>query len=247
MRIMNYELGECFDPRVIIARRPRIAYHIGMSDEQKYNEAYIKAKEQQAAKHAAHDKVSESHARLPPGQVETKVFPILDLGVRPSLARYPKWKLEIYGEVGKPQSASIEELRQLGGGEITADFHCVTRWSRFDLRWTGIPFQKVIDWVKPTAAARFVTFHSFDKYAANAALGELVKPNVIVAYELEGKEIPPEHGGPIRMLIPQLYGWKSAKFLTGIEFTREDRPGFWEVRGYSNHARPWIEERYSSD
>jgi len=229
-----------------------------MSDEPQYNQSYIRAKEQQAARshsdarpeaatHLHRDGKTEGKDRLPPGQTKTSGFPILDLGIRPSLARYPQWILEISGSVRSPAQLTLLQLKQLGGEEIIADFHCVTRWSRYDLHWKGIPFQKIIDYAKPSDSAQFVIFHSFDKYTANVPLGELLKPNVIVAYELEGSQIPPEHGGPIRMIIPQLYGWKSAKFLTGIEFSEKDKPGFWEVRGYSNRAQPWIEERYSDD
>ncbi|MBI2055153.1 MAG: molybdopterin-dependent oxidoreductase, partial [Candidatus Sungbacteria bacterium] len=156
--------------------------------------------------------------------------------------------------------------------DITADFHCVTRWSRYDLHWSGVPFSKIMELVKPRLSAnphtkreqlesmnfssvsprsgvgvKFIVFHSFDKYTTNVTLDDVMQKNVIVATKLEGGEIPPEHGGPIRMILPHLYGWKSAKFLTAIEFVDEDKPGFWEVRGYSNRARPWIEERYSGD
>ena len=211
-----------------------------------FNQQYIKAKEQQARKHKEGSH-AESHDRLPPGQTETKGFPILDLGIRPSHDRYPKWTLEILGMVKNPATLTLEEFKKLGGGEITADFHCVTRWSRYDLSWTGVPFTKIIELAKPEPSAKYVIFRSFEGYFTNVPLEELLKQNVIVAYELEGKEIPPEHGGPIRMIIPHLYGWKSAKFLTVVEFKDRDEPGFWEVRGYSNRARPWIEERYSDD
>ncbi|MBI4134584.1 MAG: molybdopterin-dependent oxidoreductase [Candidatus Sungbacteria bacterium] len=216
-----------------------------MADESReYNEAYIKAKKQQVKAHTA-----ISHAggenRLPPGQVKTQAFPILDLGVRPSRERYPKWTLEVFGRVENPFALDLEKIKALAKETITADFHCVTRWSRYDLHWKGIPFSKIIELAKPEPAAQFVVFHSFDKYTTNVPFSELLKENVIVATELESKEIPPEHGGPIRMIIPHLYGWKSAKFLTRIEFLDHDEPGFWEVRGYSNSAHPWSEERYS--
>lgn len=217
-----------------------------MPDEPQYNEAYIRAKKQQAGAHAEVSH-AESKNRLPPGQIETKGFPILDLGIRPSLERYPRWTLEIKGNIENPVTLSADQIKGLANQSITADFHCVTRWSRFDLHWQGIPFSKIIELAKPKPEVQFVVFHSFDKYTTNVPLEELMKSNVIVATELEGKEIPPEHGGPIRMIIPHLYGWKSAKFLTGIEFIDKDQPGFWEVRGYSNRARPWIEERYSDD
>ncbi|OHA11569.1 MAG: hypothetical protein A3H71_02410 [Candidatus Sungbacteria bacterium RIFCSPLOWO2_02_FULL_48_13b] len=189
--------------------------------------------------------VKAGRDRLPPGQVETKQFPILDLGVRPSRDNYSRWSLEIFGKIKSPRTLSPAGLKALGGEGITADFHCVTRWSRYDLHWTGIHFPKMIELAKPNPNAVFAIFYSYDKYTTNVSLGELLKPNVIVVYELDAGEIPPEHGGPIRMIIPHLYGWKSAKFLTGIEFTENDKLGFWETRGYSNRARPWVEERYS--
>lgn len=209
-----------------------------------FNEAYIKAKEKQAATHAVSSSERGSDNRLPPGQMITKGFPILDLGVRPSRDRYSRWTLEIRGKVGTKKILTIDELKQLEGKDITADFHCVTRWTRYDLHWTGIPFEKIISAVAPNPSATFVILRSFEGYSTNVLLEELKKPNVIIAYALEGGEIPPEHGGPIRMVIPHLYGWKSAKFLTTIEFCDTDEPGFWEVRGYSNAARPWREERY---
>ena len=215
-------------------------------DEPRYNESYIKAKEQQAASHTP-PKSSESHERLPPGQTETKAFPIFDLGIRPSLDRYPRWTLEIKGNIDHLATLSIEEVRKLASTDITADFHCVTRWTRFDLNWSGVPFKKIMELAKPRPSVKFVVFHSFDKYTTNVALDDVRRDKVIVATKLENNEIPPEHGGPIRMILPHLYGWKSAKFLTAIEFVDKDEPGFWETRGYSNRARPWIEERYSDD
>ncbi|MBI4119721.1 MAG: sulfite oxidase-like oxidoreductase [Parcubacteria group bacterium] len=214
--------------------------------EDKYNKAYIEAKKQQAEKYkeVSH---KESKGRLPPGQVLTKTFPILDLGIRPTLDRYSKWTLEIKGNVENPIILSVDEVKKMADTDITADFHCVTRWSRFDLHWSGIPFSKIMEITRPPASVKFVIFHSFDKYTTNATMEDVMQKNVILATKLDANEIPPEHGGPIRMILPHLYGWKSAKFLTEIEFVDEDRPGFWEVRGYSNRARPWIEERYSGD
>lgn len=216
-----------------------------MADDMNYNKAYIKAKEDQAARHLESHPIDASKDRLPPGQIETKGFPILDLGIHPSLERYPKWTIELFGDIENPTTLNIEEVGRLADIDITADFHCVTRWSRYDLHWSGIPFTKIIELTKPRDSVKFVLFHSFDGYTANVTMADAMSPYVIVATKLEGKEISPEHGGPIRMIIPHLYGWKSAKFLTKIEFLDEDRPGFWEVRGYSNTARPWLEERYS--
>ncbi|MBI3627807.1 MAG: molybdopterin-dependent oxidoreductase [Candidatus Sungbacteria bacterium] len=218
-----------------------------MADEPQYNEALIKAKEAQAQKHAAvsHDPPAGGESRLPPGQMLTKAFPILDLGIRPSKELYPRWSLELKGNIENPKTLSLDELKQLANQNITADFHCVTRWSRFDLHWQGIPFSKIIQIANPKSDTKFVVFHAFDKYTTNVPYAELLKEKVMVATLLEGEEIPPEHGGPIRMIIPHLYGWKSCKFLTEIQFLTHDQPGFWEERGYSNSARPWKEDRYS--
>lgn len=215
------------------------------NNKKNYNEAYIRAKEAQAVRHTESHPAEASKDRLPPGQIETRGFPILDLGVRPSLERYPRWTLDLFGNIENPATLKIDEIYKLADTDITADFHCVTHWSRYDLHWSGIPFKKIIELAKPRESVKFLVFHSFDGYTANVSLEDGTRPNVIVATKLEGGEISPEHGGPIRMIIPHLYGWKSAKFLTKIEFLDEDRLGFWEVRGYSNTAQPWLEERYS--
>ncbi|MBI4385220.1 molybdopterin-dependent oxidoreductase [Candidatus Parcubacteria bacterium] len=227
-------------------------------DSKNFNHSYIKAKEAQVKRHEQAHAQTDDPNRLPPGQVKTDRFPILDLGVRPTRDLYPMWKVTVEGLIEHSVEWSLDALRKLGEINQTADFHCVTRWSAYDLHWTGIPFAKVMEAVKPKPEAEHVIFHSFDGYTTNVPLEELMKPNVLVALQLDGKEIPPytaepsggppglspEHGGPVRMIIPHLYGWKSAKFLTMIRFVEEDEPGFWEVRGYNNHGDPWGEERY---
>lgn len=213
-----------------------------MKEEQ--NNVYIQAKIARAKRDKDHDGHVGSD-RLPPGQALTEQFPILDLGVRPSRADYAGWELLIDGAVESPTIFSFEEIKKLSNIDFVKDFHCVTKWSRFAIPWKGVSFSEIEKAVRPTAQAKFVVLYSFDNYTTNIPLEEMRKEGVFVAHTLEGEEIPPEHGGPIRMIIPQLYGWKSAKFLTRIEFTNEDQPGFWETRGYSNTARPWKEERYS--
>lgn len=182
--------------------------------------------------------------RLPPGQYETEKFPVLDLGVQPLFLPH-KFRLTIDGSVTHPVSLSLDELRALPSLELTADFHCVTYWSRYGLHWTGIPFESLVDLVAPRPDATHVLQYGKDGYTTNSALEELMHPDVIVAYALDGQPIPREHGAPLRIITPHLYAWKGAKFLTRIEFLTADQPGFWETRGYHNHGDPWTEERFA--
>lgn len=182
--------------------------------------------------------------RLPPGQTLTEKFPVLDLGVQP-LFLPDKFRLTIDGAVRNPVSLSLDDLRELPSLEMTADFHCVTHWSRYDLHWTGIPFEVLMDLVDPLPEATHVMQYGKDSYTTNNSLEELLHPDVIVAYALDGQPIPREHGAPLRIIMPHLYAWKGAKFLNRIEFLTADKRGFWEVRGYHNHADPWTEERFS--
>lgn len=183
--------------------------------------------------------------RLPPGQFETKQFPILDLGVRPEIDK-KDFVLSVEGDIENPFEITWNELTRMNSKTITADFHCVTRWSRFDLTWTGVPLRDIVDKAKPVASVEYVIFGSRDGYTTNVHLEDCRRENVIVAYKLEGEDIPLIHGGPVRMIIPHLYGWKSAKFLNSIKFSNIDEPGFWEVRGYHNYGDPWKEQRYSA-
>ena len=182
--------------------------------------------------------------RLPPGQHLTEKFPVLDLGVQP-LFLPDKYRLTVDGAVNHPVSLSLGDLRALPSIELTADFHCVTHWSRYGLCWTGVPFEALADLVEPRADATHVLQYAKDGYTTNNALSELMHPDVLIAYALDGRPIPREHGAPVRLLVPHLYAWKGAKFLTRLEFLPADRPGFWETRGYHNHADPWTEERFS--
>ncbi len=188
--------------------------------------------------------VAPRSQRLPPGQYLTEKFPVLDLGVQPMFLP-EKFRLTIDGAVKNPVSLSLDDLEQLPSIELTADFHCVTHWSRYDLHWTGIPFESLVDLAEPDPDADFVMQHGKDGYTTNNSLEELRHPDVILAYALDGKPIPREHGAPLRIITPHLYAWKGAKFLTRIEFITGDKHGFWETRGYHNHADPWREERFS--
>ncbi|MBM3277779.1 MAG: sulfite oxidase-like oxidoreductase [Candidatus Handelsmanbacteria bacterium] len=182
--------------------------------------------------------------RLPPGQHLTKGFPVLDLGVHPQF--HPKrWRFSVEGEVEQPLDLDWEGFLQLlPKKDQVADFHCVTTWSKFDVEWGGIPFLDLATLVRPTEAARYLIAHSADGYTTNMPLADCMAEEVILAYELFGQPLPLEHGGPMRLVVPKIYAWKSAKFLRKLVFSAQDQPGFWEVRGYHNHGDPWTEERH---
>lgn len=190
------------------------------------------------------NKLMSKNPRLPPGQHLVQNFPVLDLGFQPDFNE-KNWRLKVYGMVKEPKTLTYQDILNMPKTYLTADFHCVTSWSRFDIKWSGVKFLDFLKIVKPTDKVKYVIFECSDDYTTNIVLDEIKKDNVILAYELEGKPIPQEHGWPVRPIIPSLYGWKSAKFLNGIKFIGKDEPGFWEVRGYHNHGDPWKEERYS--
>ena len=181
--------------------------------------------------------------RLPPGQREVKNWPVLDLGNQPSVTE-ASWRLDVDGLVENRISWSFADFRAEATAQVTSDIHCVTAWSRFDNRWEGVSTQRLLEIVQPKPEAKFVIQHSYDGYTTNVALDDFAGADVLLASHWEGKPITREHGGPVRLVLPRLYFWKSAKWLTRLEFRADDKPGFWEVRGYHNHADPWTEERY---
>jgi len=181
--------------------------------------------------------------RLPPGQHVTQGFPVLDLGIHPEF-RPESWRFRVDGLVAQPLDLSWDEFRALPRVEQVSDFHCVTTWSKVDVRWTGVKFRTMLERVRPGAQANHVVLGCSDGYTTNLPLHELQGEDVLLADELDGQPLQVEHGGPMRMLVPHLYAWKSAKFMTRITFLDHDEPGFWEVRGYHNHADPWKEERF---
>lgn len=186
---------------------------------------------------------AELENRIPPGQYETKKFPVLTYGdtqhIQPG-----EWKLHIFGLVENPLVLNWQELLALPAVSIRRDIHCVTRWSMLDSHWEGVLFSELVKKVRPAPEARFVMQHSYGGYTTNLPLEDLLKEDVIIAYQYEGKPLDPDHGGPVRMVAPQLYFWKSAKWLKGLEFMAGDRPGFWEQYGYHMHGDPWSEERF---
>lgn len=181
--------------------------------------------------------------RIPPGQYETKKFPVLTYGDTQYI-KSEEWKLHIFGLVENPLTLSWQELLALPAVSIQRDIHCVTRWSLLDSVWEGVLFSELIKRVRPTAEAKYVMQHSYGGYTTNLPLEDLLQKDVIIAYKYDGKPLDPDHGGPVRMVVPQLYFWKSAKWLKGLEFMAEDRPGFWEQYGYHMHGDPWREERF---
>ncbi len=187
---------------------------------------------------------ARSENRLPPGQHLTAGFPVLDLGLRPEVS-LGEWRLEVGGAVEQPRIFAWEEFNAIPQFEDVSDFHCVTTWSKFDCRWGGVAFFTLVDLVRPKPEAQHVLFTSYDGYTTNVRLQDCLDDDVLIATQFDGKPVPREHGGPARVIIPKLYAWKGAKFVRQIEFVEEDKLGFWEVRGYSNSADPWTEDRFS--
>lgn len=181
--------------------------------------------------------------QLPVGQVVTKKWPVLDLGNQPEID-LAKWRLKIDGACRAPLSIGYADFMALPQVEDTSDFHCVTTWSRMDLRWKGVRVADLIAAADADASATHVMCYAYDGYSTNLPLVEAVKPDVLLVHQVDGAPLPREHGGPVRMITPQLYAWKGAKWLNRIELMNGDRPGFWEERGYSNTAYPWRNDRY---
>ena len=210
-------------------------------------ERYILAKERWAQKQKAAGVTAHAVAskdRLPPGQKLTTGFPVLDLGVKPEIA-LADWSLTLNGLVEEPQRYSWDHLSALPQVEDVSDFHCVTTWSKFDCRWGGVAFTTLYERVRPKPEAKYVYFTSYDGYSTNVPLEACLDDDVVIATSFEGKPVSLDHGGPARVIIPKLYAWKGAKFIKTITFLAEDKLGFWEVRGYSNTADPWTEDRYA--
>ena len=182
--------------------------------------------------------------RLPPGQTLVKDWPVLDLGVQPDVAK-DKLRLRVEGFVENRLALTWEDFLALPQTEIVCDIHCVTQWSRYDNRFTGVRVRDLLAEARVKAEGRFVSMTSYDGYTTNVPMAEFDVEDALLAHSWEGQPLTRQHGGPVRLILPKLYLWKSPKWLTRIEILRDDRPGFWEVRGYHNHGDPWREERYS--
>lgn len=181
--------------------------------------------------------------RLPPGQRLVKTWPVLDLGVRPDVST-ETWSLTVDGLIENPVTLDWPAFMALKQSECKSDIHCVTAWSRYDNHWRGVAAADLLDVVKPKPEASHVLFQSYDGYTTNLPLSEFAVAAALLATHWEGEALSAEHGGPVRVVVPQLYFWKSAKWLKRMTFSAEDHPGFWEVRGYHNRGDPWNEERY---
>ena len=181
--------------------------------------------------------------RIPPGQSRTRKWPVLDAFGTPKVP-LDNWQLKIFGLVERPLSFTLAEFKALPRVKVFADFHCVTRWSRLGNIWEGVSVQHLLSLagVKPTA--QYVVCHGYDNHwTTNLPLADFMAEDALLADLHDGQPISPDHGGPVRGMVPQLYAWKSAKWIRGIELLPHDQPGYWERGGYHNHGDPWTEER----
>jgi DMSO/TMAO reductase YedYZ molybdopterin-dependent catalytic subunit len=184
--------------------------------------------------------------RLPPGQHLVKNWPVLDLGQQPSVST-AEWKLDVRGFVNNPATLDWSAFKALPQTDMLSDIHCVTTWSRYDNNWKGVSTRDFLDLVDPMEQAISVMLTSYDGYTTNLLLSDFSSPDAIIVTDWEGQPLTEEHGGPVRLVVPHLYFWKSAKWLKRIDFVGMDHAGFWEKNGYHMRGDPWAEERYSDD
>lgn len=209
------------------------------------NDDIIARKERWARKMAGQEKPTvRSSNRLPPGQRQVHNFPTLDLGIKPKVGP-DEWELHIHGKVENPVRLTWSDFLALPQFKDVSDMHCVTTWSQFDMQWEGVAFFTLVDLVKPTMEAAHVFFKSYDGYSTNNPIEACMDDDVLIAHTWNGKPLAIEHGGPARVIVPKRYAWKGAKWVREITFIDRDILGFWEVRGYSNTADPWTEDRFS--
>jgi len=190
------------------------------------------------------EKQAKVDGRLPPGQSLTLKWPVLHYGSVPHFDE-AKWDFKISGEVVTPLKLSWREFRALPQMEVTSDFHCVTRWSRLNNVWKGVLFSEVLKLAQPKPPVRHVLVLAEEGYTSNIPLEDLLRPNVVFAFDHDAVPLTGEHGGPVRLIVPHLYAWKSVKWVRGLMLLDEDRLGFWERNGYHAYGDPWKEQRYS--
>ncbi|SHE51618.1 Oxidoreductase molybdopterin binding domain-containing protein [Ferrithrix thermotolerans DSM 19514] len=193
------------------------------------------------------EKKGYSPDRLPPGQYFTERFPVLQAGGVPLYKTLDSWDLRVFGLVERELVFDYKQLDEMATDEFVVDIHCVTKWSKFDTAWRGVNFSRILEMAAPAKDAQAVMFHGEFGYTANIPLKDLTTDEAMVALYYEGLPLEPEHGYPARFVFPRLYFWKSTKWLRGIEFIEEDRPGFWERNGYHMYGDPWQQQRYSDD
>jgi DMSO/TMAO reductase YedYZ molybdopterin-dependent catalytic subunit len=189
------------------------------------------------------EQARREEGRLPPGQSLTVKWPVLHEGRIPAFDP-ATWDLQVRGLVETPFRLTWDEFRALPRRRITADFHCVTTWSKFDNEWEGVPFRVIAEKARPKPEARFVMVHGDVGYTTNVPLDDLMRDNVLLADWHAPEPLTAEHGAPLRLIVPHLYAWKSAKWLRGFEFLESDRPGYWEKVGYHMYGDPFLEQRY---
>ena len=187
---------------------------------------------------------TERKVRIPPGQHEVKNFPVLHYGPVPE-TDINKWTFRIFGLIEKERTLSYAEFAALPHIKVFSDIHCVTSWSRLNNLWEGISTSTLRDLVSIKGEAKFVIIRASGGFTTNLTLDDFFQKDVLFATGYNEQPLTLEHGAPVRLVVPRLYFWKSAKWVTGVEFTAEDQPGFWEHNGYHNHGDPWKEERYS--
>jgi DMSO/TMAO reductase YedYZ molybdopterin-dependent catalytic subunit len=181
----------------------------------------------------------------PPGQFVTDKFPVLTFGPTPRID-LDAWQFKVFGLVDEEITLDWKQFNDLPQATLDAEFHCVTQWSKLQNTWQGILFTDVMKLVTPKPEAKYVMAHCYGGYTTNVALDILIDDDVMFAHSHDGAPLTPQHGGPMRLVVPKRYGWKSAKWVNGIEFMAEDEPGFWEMRGYHMEGDPWKEERFWS-
>lgn len=190
-------------------------------------------------------KQASGTSRLPPGQSEVHALEVLHVGEVPTV-NLDEWTFEVYGEVEKSLKMSWNEFVELPKTIEVSDLHCVTGWTKLDNKWEGVTFKEIMNLTHPTARAKYATIECYGDlaYTTSLPLEDLLRDDVLLAYGLDGKQLEPEHGAPLRLVVPRKYAYKSAKWIKGVKFTETQEPGFWERRGYSNTADPWTNDRF---
>jgi DMSO/TMAO reductase YedYZ molybdopterin-dependent catalytic subunit len=186
----------------------------------------------------------ESVPGLPPGQYLTHDFPVLSAGPTPRIP-LDRWQFTITTETGERKGWDWKQFQALPAEDVTVDIHCVTKWSKLGTTWHGVSLDTLL--AEVDTAADYTMVHSFGGYTTNVPLEDLLDGKAWVAYQFDGEDLAPEHGGPARMIVPHLYFWKSAKWVTGMQMMNQDEPGFWEAAGYHMYGDPWLEQRYQGD
>jgi DMSO/TMAO reductase YedYZ molybdopterin-dependent catalytic subunit len=184
--------------------------------------------------------------RIPPGQYETSDYPVLSAGPTPRV-NLDTWDFTLQGLVEAPVRFTWKEVMALPQQDFVVDISCVTKWTHLDMRWHGVSLDVLLEHVRLDPRAAFAIAYSDGGYTTNLPIPDIVNGQAFIAWEYDGKPLHPAHGGPVRMVVPHLYFWKSAKWVRGIRFVEKDQPGFWESLGYNNHGDPWKEERYQGD